>query len=159
MTSEDVIHSFFVPAFRIKKDAVARPLQHGVVRGHEDRQYHLFCAEYCGTEHSKMIGRVVVMEPDRTTRRWLAGAAGRRRSPPVAAGEKLFTELGCITCHRRGLRARAGPGAGFFGRPVVALATATPWWPTRPTSAESIVNPRRRWSPATSRSCRPTRGR
>ena len=64
MTSEDVIHSFFVPAFRTKQDVRARPLFHHLVQAHQGRtSIHLFCAEYCGTNHSGMIGWIYVMEP------------------------------------------------------------------------------------------------
>ena len=63
--SEDVIHDFFVPAFRIKADVRSRPLHHAVVRSDKAGPYHLFCAEYCGMNHSGMIGSVVVMEPTR----------------------------------------------------------------------------------------------
>ena len=111
MTSEDVIHSFFVPAFRIKQDVLPGPLHDAVVRGRRrPGSYHLFCAEYCGTEHSGMIGRVVVMEPAR-----LPGAGSRAATADELAGRgrrgRLFDELGCATCHaaRRGAR---GPVAG-----------------------------------------------
>jgi len=63
ITSEDTIHSFFVPAFRIKKDAVPGRYNMAWFRATKTGRYHLFCAEYCGTEHSKMIGRIVVMLP------------------------------------------------------------------------------------------------
>jgi cytochrome c oxidase subunit 2 len=77
--------------------------------------FHLFCAEYCGTEHSKMIGRVVVMEPEEY-QVWLAG--GPTPESPVLAGEKLFTELNCVTCHRPDSAGRGPVLNGIFGRPV-----------------------------------------
>ena len=113
ITSEDVIHSFFVPAFRIKKDAVPGRYNVAWFRATKTGTYHLFCAEYCGTEHSKMIGRVVVMEPE-AYQTWLAG--GPPPESPVVAGEKLFVELNCVTCHRSD---RAGRG------PVLAGSSAT----------------------------------
>ncbi len=115
ITSEDTIHSFFVPAFRIKKDAVPGRYNTAWFRATRNGSYHLFCAEYCGTEHSKMIGRVVVMEPE-AYETWLAG--GPPPESPVAAGEKLFTELNCITCHRPDSAGRGPFLAGIFGRPV-----------------------------------------
>ena len=63
MTSEDVIHSFYVPAFRIKQDVLPGATRRSGSRPPRPARYHLFCAEYCGTEHSRMIGRVIVMEP------------------------------------------------------------------------------------------------
>ena len=76
-------------------------------------RYHLFCAEYCGTKHSAMIGWVVVMEPA-AFQAWLAGGGRRPRWP--RRGEKLFQDLGCVTCHRAGLAGPAGPRLeGLFG--------------------------------------------
>jgi cytochrome c oxidase subunit 2 len=115
ITSEDTIHSFFVPAFRVKKDAVPGRYNMAWFRATKTGSYHLFCAEYCGTEHSKMIGRVIVMEPEEY-QVWLAG--GPTPESPVLAGEKLFTELNCITCHRPDSAGRGPVLNGIFGRPV-----------------------------------------
>jgi cytochrome c oxidase subunit II len=115
ITSEDTIHSFFVPAFRVKKDAVPGRYNMAWFRATKTGSYHLFCAEYCGTEHSKMIGRIVVMEPEEY-QVWLAG--GPAPESPVLAGEKLFTELNCITCHRPDSAGRGPVLNGIFGRPV-----------------------------------------
>ena len=115
ITSEDTIHSFFVPAFRIKKDAVPGRYNTAWFRATRIGSFHLFCAEYCGTEHSKMIGRVVVMEPEEY-QVWLAG--GPTPESPVLAGEKLFTELNCVTCHRPDSAGRGPVLNGIFGRPV-----------------------------------------
>jgi cytochrome c oxidase subunit II len=137
ITSEDTIHSFFVPAFRIKKDAVPGRYNTAWFRATKDGTYHLFCAEYCGTEHSKMIGRVVVMEPE-DYETWLAG--GPPPESPVAAGEKLFTELNCITCHRPDSAGRGPVLAGIFDRPV-KLADGTTTVADEAYVRESIVNP------------------
>ena len=115
ITSEDTIHSFFVPAFRIKKDAVPGRYNMAWFRATKMGTYHLFCAEYCGTEHSKMIGRIVVMEPE-DYQTWLAG--GPAPESPVRAGEQLFTELNCITCHRPDSAGRGPVLNGIFGRAV-----------------------------------------
>jgi cytochrome c oxidase subunit II len=115
ITSEDTIHSFFVPAFRIKKDAVPGRYNIAWFKATKTGTYHLFCAEYCGTEHSKMIGQVVVMDPD-AYQTWLAG--GPAPESPVKAGEKLFTELNCITCHRPDSAGRGPVLNGIFGRTV-----------------------------------------
>jgi cytochrome c oxidase subunit 2 len=115
ITSEDAIHSFFVPAFRIKKDAVPGRYNVAWFRATKTGTYHLFCAEYCGTEHSKMTGRVVVMAPE-AYQTWLAG--GPPPESPVVAGEKLFAELNCATCHRPDSAGRGPVLQGLFGRPV-----------------------------------------
>src|SRR5262245_31696217 len=115
ITSEDTIHSFFVPAFRIKKDAVPGRYNLAWFQATKTGAFHLFCAEYCGTEHSKMIGRVVVMEPEEY-QVWLSG--GPTPESPVLQGEKLFTDLNCITCHRMDDAGRGPVLKGIFGRTV-----------------------------------------
>jgi cytochrome c oxidase subunit 2 len=114
LTSEDVIHSFFVPAFRVKKDAVPGRYNVAWFQATRPGTYHLFCAEYCGTKHSGMIGSVVVMEPARF-QAWLAGASGMSLA---AGGEKLFNELACVTCHRADSRARGPALDGLFASSV-----------------------------------------
>jgi cytochrome c oxidase subunit 2 len=101
IASEDVIHSFYIPAFRIKQDAVPGRYTSIWFKATKVGTYHLFCAEYCGTEHSRMIGSIIVMEP-RDYETWLAG--GTPGKSLVAAGQDLFTALACVTCHQ------AGPG-------------------------------------------------
>jgi cytochrome c oxidase subunit 2 len=137
ITSEDAIHSFFVPAFRIKKDAVPGRYNVAWFRATKTGSFHLFCAEYCGTEHSKMIGKVVVMEPE-DYQTWLAG--GPPPESPVVAGEKLFTELNCITCHRPDSAGRGPVLDGIFGRPV-RLASGDTVVADEAYVRESIVNP------------------
>ena len=95
ITSQDVIHSFFIPAFRIKKDAVPGMYTTEWFHATEPGSYHLFCAQYCGTSHSHMIGTVYVMKPA-AYQQWLTG--GRGESMAVA-GAKLYQRLGCANCH------------------------------------------------------------
>jgi cytochrome c oxidase subunit 2 len=99
--SEDVIHDFSIPAFRVKMDAVPGKLTTLWFKAEVAGTYHLFCAEYCGTNHSGMIGQVIAMEPQEYER-WLAGGTGGPAVPPAQAGEKLFTgpNFGCFTCHK-----------------------------------------------------------
>jgi cytochrome c oxidase subunit II len=115
MTSEDVIHSFFVPAFRVKADVIPGRYTTLWFEATKPGTYHLFCAEYCGTEHSAMIGHIVVMEPAEY-QAWLSGG------PPVAAlataGQALFEQLGCVTCHRSEPGARGPQLVGIVGKPV-----------------------------------------
>src|SRR5262245_16730234 len=91
LASQDVIHSFFIPAFRVKQDAVPGQYRTMWFEPTKPGEYHLFCAEYCGTDHSKMIGREVVLE-DRAYQTWLGGYT---EDTPVQAGEKLFAECDC----------------------------------------------------------------
>jgi cytochrome c oxidase subunit II len=115
MTSQDVIHSFFVPAFRMKQDVL--PGRYTVAWFHATKPgtYHLFCAEYCGTQHSGMIGSIVVMEPAQFEA-WMGGGS---TGPLSATGEKIFAELGCVTCHRTDTQGRGPNLQGVFGKPVM----------------------------------------
>lgn len=115
LSAEDVIHSFFVPAFRVKQDAVPGRTTELWFQATEPGQYHLFCAEYCGTEHSKMTGWIFAMTPQAYAD-WLdAQPAGES---PAAEGKRLFSALGCSGCHGAGAEVRAPDLAGIWGRPV-----------------------------------------
>jgi cytochrome c oxidase subunit II len=114
MTSEDVIHDFFVPAFRTKADVVPGKYTTLWFEATTPGTYHLFCAEYCGMNHSGMTGSVVVMEP-REFDNWLSGNTGT--STPAAAGQQLFQSLGCSSCHGANGEGGRGPVlAGVFGQ-------------------------------------------
>lgn len=112
MISEDVIHSFYVPAFRIKRDVVPGRYSTTWFEATQPGEYHLFCAEYCGTKHSQMIGRVFALDPVEY-QAWLAGAGAAET--PREAGEKLFTSLRCDTCHNSQSGARGPDLAGRWG--------------------------------------------
>jgi cytochrome c oxidase subunit 2 len=114
MTSQDVIHSFFIPAFRIKQDVLPGRYTVAWFRATKPGTYHLFCAEYCGTQHSGMVGSVVVMEPAQYET-WMNGGSN---GPLSATGEKVFAELGCATCHRADAQGRGPNLQGVFGKPV-----------------------------------------
>lgn len=112
--SEDVIHDYAIPAFRVRTDVVPGKLTTLWFNATKPGTYHLFCAEYCGTNHSGMIGEVIVMEPDDYLA-WLSGGAAGPAVPPAQAGEQLFAENACITCHT-GQPNAIGPNlAGIFG--------------------------------------------
>jgi cytochrome c oxidase subunit II len=115
MTSQDVIHSFYVPAFRIKQDVL--PGRYTTMWFHATKPgtYHVFCAEYCGTQHSGMIGSVVVMEP-RDYEAWMSGSGSQ---PLAVTGQQLFSQLGCITCHRSDTQGRGPNLIGVYGKPVL----------------------------------------
>jgi len=115
MSSQDVIHSFYVPAFRIKQDVLPGRYTTTWFRPTKVGTYHLFCAEYCGTEHSGMIGEVVVMEAT-AYQAWLAN--GGTTASMSANGKELFSQLGCATCHRSDTQGRGPNLVGIFGKPV-----------------------------------------
>jgi cytochrome c oxidase subunit 2 len=99
MTSEDVIHDFSVPAFRVKKDVVPGMYTMLWFQATKTGSYHLYCDQYCGTNHSLMRGEVIVMEPT-DYEAWLRG--GIRGGTMADASTKLYDQLGCITCHGTG---------------------------------------------------------
>jgi cytochrome c oxidase subunit 2 len=115
MTSQDVIHSYFIPAFRTKADVIPGRYTSTWFNATKPGRYHLFCAEYCGTQHSGMIGEVVVMEPS-AYEEWLAGGTGE--GSLSSSGQKLFQELGCATCHRSDTQGRGPNLVGVFGKQV-----------------------------------------
>ncbi len=115
MTSEDVIHSFFVPAFRLKQDVLPGRYTSLWFKATRPGEYRLFCAEYCGSSHSAMIGRVVVMEPAAFAR-WLA--AGPHVPGLAQQGFQLFRELGCSGCHGSQSTVHAPRLEGIIGRTV-----------------------------------------
>jgi cytochrome c oxidase subunit 2 len=115
LTSQDVIHSFYVPAFRLKQDVL--PGRYTTAWFHPTKAgtYHLFCAEYCGSQHSGMIGQIVVLEPAQY-QAWLSG--GGAAGSLAANGQNIFQQLGCSTCHRSDTQGRGPNLAGLFGKPV-----------------------------------------
>jgi cytochrome c oxidase subunit 2 len=115
MTSEDVIHDVFVPAFRMKADVLPGRYTTEWFHATKPGRYHLFCAEYCGTRHSGMIGEVIVMEPQEYEA-WLSG--GSPQGSLAEAGAKLFNDLACVTCHRPDSGARGPMLDGLYGRTV-----------------------------------------
>jgi len=115
MTSEDVIHSFYMPAFRVKLDVV--PGRYGEMWFEPTKtgKYHLFCAEYCGTKHSGMIGHIYVMEPQ-DYQNWLSG--GAVEGSLSENGKKLFEQLACSNCHKEDNSGRGPNLVGVFGKQV-----------------------------------------
>jgi cytochrome c oxidase subunit II len=115
MTSQDAIHSFFVPAFRLKQDVVPGRYTSLWFTATRLGEFQLFCAEYCGTEHSRMLGRVVVLSPSDYAR-WLASGTGE---PSLAQyGFARFRQLGCSGCHSAGSTVHAPSLDGLIGRTV-----------------------------------------
>jgi cytochrome c oxidase subunit II len=114
-TSEDVIHDFFVPAFRMKADVIPGRYVSIWFQPTKPGRYRLFCAEYCGTRHSGMIGEIVVMEPSEY-QTWLSG--GAPEGSLASTGGKLFADLACNTCHRPDAQGRGPVLEGLFGKIV-----------------------------------------
>lgn len=114
MTSQDVIHSFFVPAFRVKQDVL--PGRYTELHFTPDKvgTFHLFCAEYCGTNHSQMTGGVVVMTPEAYAR-W--SEAQPQGDSLAQQGKALFTRLGCAGCHVNSQTVHAPDLFGIYGKP------------------------------------------
>jgi cytochrome c oxidase subunit 2 len=115
MTSEDVIHDVFVPAFRVKADVIPGRYTSIWFEATRPGSYHLFCAEYCGTKHSGMVGQVIVMEPH-LYEAWLSSGGGE--GTLASEGGKLFADLACNTCHRPETQGRGPILEGLFGRTV-----------------------------------------
>jgi len=113
MTSEDVIHDFGVPAFRIKKDVVPGIYTTEWFQATQTGKFHLFCDQYCGMGHTHMVGWIVVMAPDEYER-WLNSKT--QTESMAAAGARLFLQLGCQTCHVSEGAGLGPPLRGLFGK-------------------------------------------
>jgi len=151
LTSEDVIHSFYVPAFRIKQDAVPGRYTELWFEATKPGSYHLFCAEYCGTIHSGMIGQVVVLEPA-AYQQWLqtppavvaataggGSANGSAQQTPAEMGKALFTAKGCTACHAG--NSVLGPQLGGLSGKKVTFQDGTSTVADDAYLRESILNP------------------
>lgn len=115
MTSEDVIHSFYVPAFRLKQDVVPGKEVLLAFTATRAGRYALFCSEYCGSKHAQMDGEVVV-QPPQDYARWLA--AGQAPAAVLAHGRALFIRYGCSGCHDAGSIVHAPTLQGLYGATV-----------------------------------------
>ena len=115
MTSEDVIHDFSIPAMRVKADVIPGRFVQIWFEPTTPGTYHIFCAEYCGTQHSRMTGQVVVMEAN-AYQTWLSG--GTAEGSLASTGEKLFADLACNTCHRPDSRGRGPVLQNLYSHPV-----------------------------------------
>jgi len=123
LASEDVIHDFSVPAFRVKMDVVPGHYNTMWFRPTKAGRYHFFCQQYCGTNHAIMGGWVTVMEP-MDYAAWLSGSSDATANP-VVAGEKLFAEKACTTCHLSNGTGRAPSLNGVYGAQVLLADGST----------------------------------
>ena len=138
MGSEDVIHNFYVPAFRVKMDVVPGRYNTLWFRPTKVGKYHFFCSQYCGTNHAIMGGWVTVQDPADYAA-WLSDEGGDLN--PVSAGEKLFTQLACVTCHIANGTGRAPSLNGLYGARVL-LADGSAVTADEAYIRESIVQPK-----------------
>lgn len=140
MTSDDVIHSFYVPAYRIKQDLV--PGQYTTLYLHPDRAgtYDVLCAEYCGVGHSNMRASLIVMEPDAYAR-WQTEKPAEEAGTLVERGRELAEKSGCLQCHAIEGEPKVGPNfGGLIGRKI-PLADGTSVTADEEYVRESILDP------------------
>jgi cytochrome c oxidase subunit II len=137
MGSEDVIHSFFIPDFRVKADVVPGRFNTMWFTASKPGKYHIFCTQYCGTKHSAMIGTVTAMEPA-AFQAWLSGGAGG--GTMAENGAKLFADLSCNTCHFDTGQGRGPVLKGIFGKQTL-LANGQTVAVDDAYLRESIINP------------------
>lgn len=115
MVSQDVIHNFSIPAFRVKNDVIPGRATTMWFKPTKTGKFHLFCGEYCGTNHSRMVGWVTVLEPTKF-QEWLDSL--RVDGSPAAEGRKLFLKYQCVTCHSADAQARAPVLENLYGSKV-----------------------------------------
>lgn len=136
MISEDVLHSYYIPAFRMKKDVLPGRYTYFWITPTKVGSYHLFCAEYCGTQHSGMIGTVHVMEQSEYEK-WVSGGD----ESMTARGEQLFSQYGCVTCHLADGKGRGPSLVGVYNS-MVKLQSGVVVKADESYFRESILNPR-----------------
>jgi cytochrome c oxidase subunit 2 len=146
MISQDVIHSFFVPAFRIKEDILPGRYTSTWFRATESGNFEILCAQYCGTNHSTMRARVVVMDPS-DYERWTLGQTATEsvaNQTPTSDGREtgaaLFHRLGCINCHVSG-HAESAPELAGVWQSRVKLQDQSTVIANESYLRESILNP------------------
>lgn len=140
MTSPDVIHSLYIPAYRIKEDVVPGRYTYLWLEPRKTGRFDIFCAEYCGTGHSTMIAALIVL-PREEFDRWYAGEVEEKVESPVQKGEKLVEQAGCLACHTLDGTGKVGPTLlGVFGRKVV-LADGTAVTADENYLRESLLDP------------------
>jgi cytochrome c oxidase subunit 2 len=137
LASEDVIHSFYIPAFRLKHDVVPGSYQTYWFEATKPGRYHIFCAEYCGTNHSEMTGWVTVMDPT-SYETWLSSSTAG--TSMAEQGQNLFQQYGCATCHLLDSQGRSPDLRNVFGHPV-QLENGSTVLADEGYIRESILNP------------------
>jgi cytochrome c oxidase subunit 2 len=142
MSSEDVIHSFFVPDFRVKQDVVPGRYNYLWFTPTRTGEFRLFCSQFCGTAHSKMTGIITVMTPQ-DFQTWktaaVSGRSGQSFSDLASRGRSLFSAMGCISCH--GTVGRIAPPLQGLYMSLVGLRSGETVLADEQYIRESIVNP------------------
>lgn len=116
MGSDDVLHSFFVPAFRVKQDLVPGLYTYLWFKAIKEGEFDIFCAEYCGTSHSAMLGKVVVLSAE-DYEQWMVAEETGTVENPIEFGAELYTKRGCVACHSISGAKGVGPTfKGLFGK-------------------------------------------
>lgn len=137
LISQDVFHSFSIPAFRVKREAIPGRYTTVFFQATRPGTYHLFCTQYCGTEHSGMIGSVYVMTPEKY-KQW---AAGNTSGASLAQnGERLFAVMGCNACHTGTSQAR-GPNLYGLYNSRIRMTDGTTMIANEAYLREKILNP------------------
>jgi len=113
MRSDDVLHSFYIPAFRAKRDVVPGRYNYMWFRPTKLGTFDLFCTEYCGDNHSQMIAKVKVVTEDEY--QLALAKAIEEPEDPLERGKLLYKRLGCSTCHYAGEDGASGPGPSYNG--------------------------------------------
>ena len=139
MVSQDVIHSFYVRAFRVKQDVLPGRYTSAWFEAIKPGEYRLYCAEYCGTNHSRMVGRIVAQTPGDFAE-WLSGGAADDE-PPEVTGGKLFEQLQCASCHKGGGEQSRGPALETLYMSQVALTNGSTVTADDAYLRESILRP------------------
>jgi cytochrome c oxidase subunit II len=137
LISQDVFHSFSIPAFRVKREAIPGRYTSVWFQATKPGTYHLFCTQYCGTNHSAMIGQIVVMTPD-DFKKWLDGSTSGQSL--AQNGERLFASLSCGACHNARPDARGPSLANVFGSKL-RLSTGESVTADEAYLREAILNP------------------
>jgi cytochrome c oxidase subunit II len=137
MGSEDVIHSFFIPAFRTKADVIPGRYNTMWFTATKPGKYHIFCTQYCGTKHSAMIGTVTALAPE-AYQAWLSGGAAT--GTMAEKGAKLFADLSCNTCHLDNAQGRGPVLKGIYGKQAL-LTTGQTVAVDDAYIRESVLNP------------------
>jgi cytochrome c oxidase subunit 2 len=137
LISQDVFHSFSMPAFRVKREAIPGRYTTVYFQATKPGKYHLFCSQYCGTEHSGMIGWIYVMNRD-DYRAWAAGSTSG--ASLAQNGERLFASLGCNACHSGSAAAR-GPNLANVYNTRIRLTDGSTIQANEAYLRESILNP------------------
>ena len=137
LISQDVFHSFSIPAFRVKREAIPGRYTTVWFEATTPGTYHLFCTQYCGTNHSQMIGDIVVMTPD-DFRIWLAGSTSGNSL--AQDGERLFASLSCNACHNPRADSRGPNLANVYGS-LLTLSTGQTITADDAYLRQSILNP------------------